>query len=216
MRSGRVKRIKAGWVGFAATWALAFSIAPALAHHVMGGRMPVTFTDGLLSGLGHPIIGLDHFAALVAVGCLAAAHRFGPALAISFVIAMILGVAAHVGGTTMAGAEIVVAISVLALGALMLRREAVSAALALTLFAVTGLVHGYALGESIYGAEPSPLTAYFIGLAIIQSAVALAAMLAARAVTATSSASLSPLRLVGAGIMGIGFTILAQQLTPVV
>src|SRR5258708_39001607 len=39
---------------------------PALAHHVMGGRLPVTFADGLLSGLGHPIIGLDHFAAVVA------------------------------------------------------------------------------------------------------------------------------------------------------
>ena len=32
---------------------------PALAHHVMGGRMPVTFTDGLLSGLGHPVIGIE-------------------------------------------------------------------------------------------------------------------------------------------------------------
>lgn len=44
---------------------------PALAHHVMGGRMPATFGDGLLSGLGHPVIGLDHFAAVVAVGCIA-------------------------------------------------------------------------------------------------------------------------------------------------
>ncbi len=38
------------------------------AHHVMGGRMPATFAEGLLSGLGHPVIGIDHLAFIVAVG----------------------------------------------------------------------------------------------------------------------------------------------------
>ena len=41
---------------------------PASAHHLMGGKTPTTFTDGILSGLGHPIIGVDHLAFLVAVG----------------------------------------------------------------------------------------------------------------------------------------------------
>src|SRR5438270_774512 len=27
------------------------------AHHLMGGKTPSTFADGLLSGLGHPLIG---------------------------------------------------------------------------------------------------------------------------------------------------------------
>src|SRR5262245_6809064 len=49
---------------------LAISGAPAFAHHMMGGRTPATFGEGILSGLGHPIIGLDHLAAVVAVGCL--------------------------------------------------------------------------------------------------------------------------------------------------
>jgi urease accessory protein len=43
-----------------------------------------------------------------------------------------------------------------------------------------GLIHGYALGESIYGAEHTPLAAYLIGLAVIQSVVALSAMSIAR------------------------------------
>ena len=46
---------------------------------------------------------------------------------------------------------------------------------ALALFAVVGLIHGYALGELIYGAERTPLYAYLLGLAVIQSAIALAA-----------------------------------------
>ena len=32
----------------------------ASAHHVMGGKTPATFAEGVLSGLGHPIIGPDH------------------------------------------------------------------------------------------------------------------------------------------------------------
>ena len=186
---------------------------PAFAHHVMGGRLPVTFADGLLSGLGHPIIGLDHFAAVVAVGCLAAAQRAAPALAIGFVLAMIAGVAAHVQGMGVPGAEILVALSVIVLGAMLLRRRPLPAGAALTLFALAGLLHGYALGESIAGAEPTPLTAYLLGLAVIQSAVALAAMSVAQAI-AKKTADLSPLRLTGAGIAGIGLAVLMQQVIP--
>ncbi|MBI2715179.1 MAG: HupE/UreJ family protein [Rhizobiales bacterium] len=193
--------------------ALAFLAEPAFAHHVMGGRIPATFGDGFLSGLGHPIIGLDHFAAVVAVGCLAAAHRAAPALAIGFVLTMMAGVAAHVRGMSVPGAEILVALSVIVLGAAMLRRQAMPAGAAIGLFAVVGLVHGYALGESIAGAEPTPLYAYLLGLAVIQSAVALAAMSVAQAI-AKKSADLSPLRLVGAGIAGIGIAVLMQQIIP--
>ena len=68
--------------------ASAFVSAPAFAHHVMGGLMPATFGEGILSGLGHPVIGLDHLAAVIAVGCLAAAHRSASVLAVVFVLAM--------------------------------------------------------------------------------------------------------------------------------
>src|SRR6266705_841511 len=40
----------------------------AWAHHFMGGGPPETFAQGLLSGLGHPVIGLDHAAFIVAAG----------------------------------------------------------------------------------------------------------------------------------------------------
>src|SRR5215472_7268655 len=103
----------------AASAALAASAAPAFAHHLMGGRTPSTFAEGMLSGLGHPVIGLDHFAAVVAIGCLAAAHRAGPVLAIGFVVAMMAGVGLHLHGATVPADEIMVALSVIALGAIM-------------------------------------------------------------------------------------------------
>lgn len=193
--------------------AVALSAGPAFAHHVMGGRMVATFGEGLLSGLAHPVIGLDHFAAVVAVGCLAAAHRAGPVLAIGFVLAMIAGVAVHLQGATVPGAEILVALSVIALGVAMLLRRQMPASAALVLFAAIGLLHGYALGELIYGAEPTPLYAYLLGLAVIQSAVALAAMSLARMVT-RQAADVSPLRLIGAGIAGIGLAVLMQEIIP--
>jgi len=190
--------------------AVSLAVEPAFAHHLMGGKTPATFAQGILSGLGHPIIGLDHFAAVVAVGCLAAAHRAGAALAGGFALAMMAGVALHLHGTTVPGAELLVALTVIALGALMLRAREMSAAAALALFAGTGLAHGYALGESIYGAEPTPLYAYLFGLALIQSAIALGAMGAARALMAEPLR----LRLIGAGIAGVGLAVFVQQLVP--
>jgi urease accessory protein len=185
---------------------------PAFAHHIMGGRQAATFGEGLLSGLGHPVIGLDHFAAVVAIGCLAAAHRAGPALVIGYVVAMMIGVGIHLLGATVPAAELLVALTVLALGAALLIDRAMSAGMALAAFALVGLIHGYALGESIYGAERSPLLAYLIGLAVIQSAIALGAMTLARVVI--RRADVITLRFVGAGIAGIGLAIFVQQIIP--
>ena len=195
--------------------ALALSATDAFAHHIMGGRTPATFGEGMLSGLGHPIIGLDHFAAVVAVGCIAAMHSAGAALVVAFVVSMMAGVALHLNGATVPAAEILVALSVIALGALMLSRRQMSSAAAPLLFALVGLAHGYALGELIFGAEKSPLYAYLLGLAIVQTAIALVAMAIARHFVGPSK-DLSPLRLVGAGIAGIGLAVLMQQVVPAV
>jgi urease accessory protein len=81
----------------------------------------------------------------------------------------------------------------------------------LALFVMVGLIHGYALGESIYGAERTPLAAYPVDLAVIQSAVALAAMGLARAFARSDAVRL---RLIGAGIAGVGLAVLVQQIVP--
>jgi len=199
-------------IGLALILALSFAIEPAFAHHVVGGKMPVTFMDGLLSGLGHPIIGLDHLAAIIAIGCLAATERRGEWLIAGYVIAMMIGVAAHIGEATVNGAEYFVAASVILLGAVLFRREPPRLDIAIALFAFAGLVHGYALGESIAGAERTPLYAYFLGLAAIQAAVALAAMYGARTLAARTSGNAAVIRVLGAVVVGIGVAVLVQQI----
>jgi urease accessory protein len=185
---------------------------PAFAHHLMGGHQATTFTEGLLSGLGHPVIGVDHFAAVVAIGCLASAQRNGAISVIGYIVAMMVGVALHLMGTNVPAAELLVALTVLGLGAIVVWRRDLPAGAALTLFAIVGLIHGYALGETIYGAERTPLIAYLIGLAVIQSAVALGAMMICKAAMKRSDPVL--VRLIGAGVAGVGIAVLVQQLLP--
>ena len=202
-------------LGLAVVAALAIAIHPALAHHVMGGAMPATFADGLLSGLGHPIIGLDHLAAVIAVGCLAATQNRGAWLIVGYVIAMMVGAAAHIGEATVPGAEIFVAVSVIVLGAVLFRRQAPRLDIAIALFAFAGLVHGYALGESIAGAERAPLYAYFVGLAAIQGAIALAAMYGTRILAARAAGQAAIIRVLGGIVAGIGLAMLVQQVMQV-
>jgi urease accessory protein len=185
---------------------------PALAHHVMGNALPATFAQGLFSGLGHPIIGLDHLAALIAVGALAAGQRFPAALVAIFVAAMIAGVGAHIGEAPLPASEALAAAAVIALGVVLVRPRGVPVAAVLALFAAAGFVHGYALGESIIGAEPTPLAAYLFGLALIQSAIALAAAFGVRILVQRSEPALA--RVVGAAVAGFGLALLVQQLMP--
>ena len=190
---------------------LAVAADPAAAHHVMGGKLPATMAQGLLSGLGHPVIGLDHLAAVLAVGGIAAWYRGGPALVVGFIAAMMAGVALHLHGTNVPASEILVALSVMALGSTLVLRKALHPGAAMALFAVAGLLHGYALGESIVGAEPTPLAAYLIGLALVQATIALGAMALVRFAAHPTWGELAP-RLAGAGIAGVGLAILVQQI----
>jgi len=193
-----------------AAFTAALAADPALAHHMMGGRMPATFGEGLLSGLGHPIIGLDHFTALVGAGLVAARLRNGLILPALFVIAMAAGVAAHVSEFDLPYSETLVALSVVGLGAAALAGERVPAGLAAGLFALAGAVNGYALGESIAGAEPTPLAAYLLGLVAIQAVIATGVALLARAgLRRMPRPAALGLRVAGAAVALVGVAVLA-------
>lgn len=153
---------------------------PAWAHHVMDGELPQTFLQGLLSGFGHPVIGVDHLAAIVGVGILAALAGRRAAVVLAFSVAIIAGVGLHLANVDLPASELFVGLTTLLIGALVIARQSMGASLALLLFAVAGLVHGYALGESIVGAEASPLVAYLLGLLIMQTAIGVAVYAAVR------------------------------------
>ena len=178
---------------------------PALAHHPMGGMIPATFTQGLLSGLGHPVIGLDHLAALVGVGLVASRFARGLTLPAFWMLAMAAGVGLHLANFDLPYTEALVALSVVAIGLAATIRTTLPYALIALLFAAGGAVHGYALGESIIGAETSPLAAYLIGLVAVQTALTTGIALAARFVMKGSLAAPAPqLRLAGLAVAVTG------------
>ncbi len=154
-------------------------VAPGHAHHVMDYALPATALDGFLSGLGHPVIGLDHFLFIAGAGVLAARWQRGYWLPLVFVAASVLAAAFRAGGAAWDIGEVWVAASLVVLGAIMLIARHIGLGWMAVLFAVSGAVHGYALGQSIVGAEATPLLAYFAGLTLIQCAAAIAAWVAA-------------------------------------
>jgi urease accessory protein len=190
---------------------LVATASTASAHHLMGGKTPSTFTDGILSGVGHPIIGPDHLAFLVALGIAVGVARLSLLTPFLFLLTMACGVGAHLASLDIPLAELIVAVSVLAAGVLIALDWSVSSGVWAALFGIAGFFHGYAYGESIYGAEPTPLAAYLIGLVAVQTVLVVGIALTSRAVWTASR--LGP-RLVGAAICGVGFTVLVGQIIP--
>ncbi|SEP49812.1 urease accessory protein [Rhodospirillales bacterium URHD0017] len=170
---------------------------PAWAHHVMGGKLPQTFLQGLLSGFGHPVIGIDHLAAIVGVGILAALAGRSAAVVLAFSVAVIAGVGLHLARIDLPASELFVGLTTLLIGALVIARQSMGAGVAALLFAIAGLVHGYALGESIVGAEASPLIAYLLGLLVIQTAIGISVYAAVR------SLARWPARTAGLTVVGV-------------
>lgn len=183
------------------------STCAALAHHMMGGKLPQTFGQGLLSGVGHPIIGVDHFAFVVAVGITAALAGRLWALTLAFVAGSLAGCLVHLAGFTLPVAEWVIAATVLLLGAIIATNRELPAPMLAALFAGAGLFHGWAYGESIFGAEQTPLIAYLAGFTLVQLAVAVLAGLVTRWVITSDAARRMEVRLVGAAVVGIGLVL---------
>ena len=201
MSKGMARHISCGAVAFLLT------AAPAHAHHAMDYALPATALDGFLSGLGHPVIGLDHFLFIAGAGVLAARWTRGYLLPLLFVAASMLAAGARAGSVAWELGEIWVAASLVVLGAAMLLARHIGPGWIAVLFAVSGAIHGYALGQSIVGAEPTPLLAYFAGLIVIQSAVAIAAWAAASWLSARRPRL--PLRQVAGAVVGAAGLIFA-------
>lgn len=185
---------------------------PALAHHPMDGATPETLWHGLLSGIGHPIIGVDHLAFVVVVGLAAAftPRRFVTPLA--FIAATIAGCLLTFGGIALPLVEYVVAGSVVLVGGLVLSGRNIPGLVYAAIFAIAGLFHGWAYGEAIIGAETTPLLAYLGGFAAIQYGIACAAMWLARTVWAARTAHAVQPRLAGAVAAGIGGAFLIETI----
>ncbi|WP_349360321.1 HupE/UreJ family protein [Stappia sp.] len=145
----------------AALFAAPLLASPALAHVGVHDGAQGSFLSGFL----HPIFGLDHVLAMLAVGLLAAqlGGRGRIALPAAFVAAMLGGFALALAGVALPAVEPMILASVIVLGVL------IGAALRLPLPAAAGLVavfavfHGAAHGSEMGAATALP---YALGFAL--------------------------------------------------
>ncbi len=176
---------------------LPLTAEPASAHHLMGlFKLKEGPLAGLLSGLGHPLLGPDHLLFLLALGLvgLQQPRRW------------VLGLLAiGLGGSGLGlllpqlpGAELLVALSLVAMGLVVVGhwpRWVLLPAIAM---------HGYVLSDSVIGWEPTPIAFYLLGLLLSQGAL----LLAASTLVRSWASGLTParLRLVAGMLIGIGAT----------
>jgi urease accessory protein len=132
---------------FAAAVAVAASATPAFAHP--GHLSAAGFGDGF----AHPIGGLDHVLAMVAVGLLAAqiGGRALWALPMAFLTMMVAGGALGMAGIGLPFVEAAIAASALVLGAVVALRLGLPVALASVLVGAFAIFHGHAHGAEMPG-----------------------------------------------------------------
>jgi urease accessory protein len=132
---------------------LATLMVPSLAHaHVGAGE-----TSGFLHGMGHPLSGLDHICAIIAVGLWAAqmGGRSIWAVPLTFVSVMAFGGFFAMLGVHLPLVEVGIVISVLTLGVLVaasIRLPLAASAIIIGLFAAFhGHAHGAEMPETASG-----------------------------------------------------------------
>jgi urease accessory protein len=209
-RAAQEDRVLLNLIGWPAIVAAVFlGTGSASAHQLMGGNTLFTFADGLLSGAGHPIIGPDYPAFLLALGIAVGVFRLSFVNPFVFVAAMICGVGLHVAGLAVPGVDLIVPVSVLLAGSMLIIDERIPPIGWMAVFIAAGLIHGYSYGDAIYGAEPLPLVGYVIGLMAVVTLMTVGVAFATRGLWKLWS--MAP-RLAGAAFCGVGFAALVTQL----
>ena len=124
--------------------AVAAAVAPAAAFAHSGHGGPTNLWQGFI----HPLGGVDHVLAMLAVGMIAArlGGRARWALPASFIAAMGVGGVWGMTGLALPGPETGVAVSVVALGVLVALRISYSTTVLAAVVALSALFHGFAHG----------------------------------------------------------------------
>ena len=195
---------------------LATFATPALAHHPLGGLPMETFTHGILSGVGHPLLGFDHLFFVIAVGIAALYTGFARLAPAAYIAAMIVGCLMMSFGAGLPIKEVVIGLSLLVVGGVVLSGRALGLVAAMVLFAGFGLFHGSAFGDSIAAQEAAigadVLVGYLLGLGVIQYVIALGAGYVVKNVMKASEAAAMNARLTGALVAGIGVYLTLENL----
>lgn len=173
---------------------------PAWAHVV------AAVGDSWSDGFAHPFSGIDHLAAMVAVGLWAAQIGRGALwlLPAAFPFCMALGAGLGVVGVVVPGAEDGIAVSVAVLGVLLAVAARPPLLPGAALVGAFGFLHGYAHGAAM----PAGATPFSYGLGFLAATALLQLVGISLGLAARSSAGQRLLPIGAAAIAGIGVTLM--------
>jgi len=158
--------------------------------------------DSFSAGLNHPLHGLDHILAMVAVGLWAAqlGGRSLWAVPLTFVSLMTVGGALGMAGIPVPMVETGIMVSVLVMGLLIASAARLPLAASMTLVGVFAIFHGFAHGTEI----PLAASGFSYGFGFVLATAMLHACGIALGLLAKKSLAAPAIRFAGAAIMICG------------
>ncbi|MEL0630166.1 HupE/UreJ family protein [Psychromonas aquatilis] len=164
---------------------------------------------GFTSGFSHPVLGFDHLLAMLSVGILSA-QMGGKAIwkvPATFVVVMLFGGVLGMKGIDFISVELGIVFSVLALGIAIAANKQLPAFVAMIFVGFFAIFHGHAHGtEMPYLAEPM---LYALGFVVGTAVIHIAGVVIGSTLVKFKGGQ-QLLRLLGAGISGVGFHMLVM------
>jgi urease accessory protein len=164
--------------------------------------------EGWGSGFAHPLLGLDHFTAMLSVGLWAVFITPPPRqiwlMPLAFIAVMILGGVLGAAGLAPTGVEIGIAASVLLLGIMVAGRVRLANPVAMALIGFFALFHGAAHGAEM--TRDTNILAYMLGFVCATGLLHLSGVLLGRRLLRVADAY----RATGVFIGGFGLVLLLQ------
>lgn len=114
------------------------------AHHPLSGGNMENFADGFFSGVGHPILGLDHLAFIFGVGLISFITQKFYSFTLTFVSGIIVGLISIYFGLYLPFYEIIVSLTLIFLSYVILSTKIIN--FKGVLFTIFGIFHGWAYG----------------------------------------------------------------------
>ena len=131
--------------------------------------------EGFIWGIADPVISLDRFAGIVALGLFSARFTRGNWLNITFVIAAICGQLINLSPVILPAPAIAIAVCTIALGIMLVTPIPIHWLAIALLSATAGIFQGYSDATSIIGAETLTMIIFVISVAFTQTVIIMSA-----------------------------------------
>jgi len=161
--------------------------------------------SGFVSGVLHPLAGLDHLLALLAVGIVAARQSGKARLAIptAFLAFLLVGATAGVAGMVAPQVEAGILASLMILGLMISASTTLSATISTVLISIFALLHGQAHGAEIPAGAST--FSYFSGFLLASLLIQSGALICSAKMSEHNATLVN--RIAGAGILVSGLTL---------